>query len=105
MKALTSQVIRSALRADETVRHDQYDAVLSMLTERAPRYWSYAAKPLLVTQAEAARILSVSTVTLYRMVKEGKLKPVMIRGARRYRWEDLERIAKGEDAVDVGIEG
>jgi len=40
---------------------------------------------LLVTQSDAARMLSLSRVTIYRLVKAGELHPVMVRGARRTR--------------------
>ena len=51
---------------------------------------------LLVTQAETARLLSVSRFTIFRMAKEGQLHPVKIRGAVRYRLSELEQLANGE---------
>jgi len=51
---------------------------------------------LLYDGAEAARLISVSTQTLWRMVQAGTIKPVKIRGSTRYRRSDLERLAAGE---------
>lgn len=47
----------------------------------------------LLTINEAARILSVSKMTLYRWDKAGVLKKVEIGGKRRHRKTDLERLA------------
>ena len=48
-------------------------------------------KPVrLMTPDEAAGFLSVSTRTLKRLVAEGELGAVKIRGSMRFRLEDLE---------------
>ena len=44
----------------------------------------------LLTPDEAASFLSVSTRTLKRIVAEGKLDAIKIRGSMRFRLEDLE---------------
>lgn len=51
---------------------------------------------MLYSGAEAARMLSISTMSLWRMVKSGTLKPVKIRGSTRYRRTDLEALAQGK---------
>ena len=84
MKRTTSQMIRLAMIGDEEIRKDQADAVMGILNERDVGHTCFRAAPILVTQAEAARLLSVSRITIYRMVTEGKLKPVMILGAKGY---------------------
>ena len=47
----------------------------------------------LLTIDEAAKLLSVSKMTLYRWDKNGYLKKVEIGGKRRYRKSDIERLA------------
>ena len=48
-------------------------------------------KPVrLMTPNEAANFLSVSTRTLKRLVAEGKLGAVKIRGSMRFKLKDLE---------------
>lgn len=53
------------------------------------------AEPLLATQAQAARILSCSRFTVRRLVEDGKLHPVNIRGLVRYRISELRHLAEG----------
>lgn len=55
-------------------------------------------QPALLTPAEAAAALRVSTSTLKGWVRNGKLQAVVLPGGghRRYRREDIERIAAGE---------
>jgi excisionase family DNA binding protein len=49
-------------------------------------------KPVrLMTPDEAASFLSVSTRTLKRLVAEGALGAVKIRGSMRFRLQDLEK--------------
>jgi excisionase family DNA binding protein len=95
MKKSTSQIIRVVLSADETVGPHQIDAVLSILTERPPRNPDNRPLPLLMTQAEVARMLNVSRFAIHRMVKDGELHAVSIRGAMRYRREEVIRLAMG----------
>ena len=47
----------------------------------------------LLTIDEAAKLLSVSKMTLYRWDQNGILKKVEIGGYRRYRKSDIERLA------------
>src|SRR5438445_8533243 len=49
--------------------------------------------PLLVNQATAAKLLSVSRFTIRRLVAEGRLHPVKVREAVRYSREELEKLA------------
>ena len=59
----------------------------------------------LLTINEAAKILSVSKMTLYRWDKAGVLKKVEIGGKRRYRKTDVERLVgfRLEEDVDTDI--
>ena len=50
-------------------------------------------EPLLATQAQAARALSCSRFTIRRLVKDGVLHPVSIRGLVRYRYSELRALA------------
>ena len=52
-----------------------------------------ASSDQLISVDEAARLLSVSKMTLYRWDKSGILKKVEIGGKRRYRKGDIERLA------------
>lgn len=52
-----------------------------------------ASSDQLLTIDEAARLLSVSKMTLYRWDLNGILKKVEIGGKRRYRKSDIDRLA------------
>jgi len=54
----------------------------------------------LLTQAEAAKRLNVSTTSIWRLIKEGRLEVVNVRGRRRVRLSSLIRYSQGE--VDDG---
>lgn len=50
----------------------------------------------LLTQAEAAKRLNVSTTSIWRLIKEGRLQVVDVRGRRRVRLSSLIRYSQGE---------
>ena len=50
---------------------------------------------LVVSQAQAGRMLSCSRFTIRNMVKDGTLHPVKIRGVFRYRCSELRALAQG----------
>lgn len=54
---------------------------------------------LLVNQAEAARILSVSKCTVWRMVKSGVLHPVKLLGAVRYPVAQLRQLSSSVEVA------
>lgn len=48
---------------------------------------------LLVNQATAARMLAVSRFTVRRLVSDGQLHPVLVRGAVRYPIDQIQQLA------------
>ena len=52
---------------------------------------------LLITQAEAGRLLQCSRWTVRRLTAQGSLKPVRVLGLLRYRREDVLKLAQGSD--------
>lgn len=50
----------------------------------------------LITKKMAADRLSVSTRTIDRMVAEGALEKIFVRGSVRFRERDIEAIVEGE---------
>jgi len=56
--------------------------------------------PLLVTQKQAAELLSVSRVTIWRMAKDGVLNPVeILPGTWRYPLNEITRLAQAGTAA------
>jgi excisionase family DNA binding protein len=45
----------------------------------------------LLTAVEVARLLNISRAFAYQLMKRGKIRTVLIEGARRVRPEDLQR--------------
>jgi hypothetical protein len=86
-----NKITTAAIKADASLPSDRKEAALQFLRGQTdsllPRF--------LVSQAEAARALSVSRLTIWRLVRDGILHPVCIRGARRYRVEELQVVARG----------
>ncbi len=93
MKTETRKAIRAVMATDDTISADELQRASKLLLGREA---IEAGRPLLLTQADAARLLGVSRITVYRMVKAGDVVPVKVRGAVRYRRSDLESIAKGQ---------
>ncbi len=92
----TKQIILAAGRA-AGVPLDLIHAGLSIMdgSGSMPR----ATPTLLVNQATAARLLSVSRFTIRRLVAEGRLHPVRVRGAVRYSRAELEGLASGTSSL------
>lgn len=57
---------------------------------------SVEAKSGLATANEAVAFLSLSRSTLWRLERQGIIKPVRIGRALRFRWSDLMHLAGGE---------
>ena len=51
---------------------------------------------LLATQAQATKALSCSRFTIRRLVEDGLLYPVHIRGLVRYRYSEIRTLAEGD---------
>jgi len=70
---------------------DRIHAGLALMEDRDPP--KPQPLPLLVNQATAAKLLSVSRFTIRRLVAEGKLHPVKLREAVRYSCCEIEKLA------------
>jgi excisionase family DNA binding protein len=53
-----------------------------------------AVEPLLVDTVQAARMLSLHRNTIYRLVREGKLRAVKVYRDYRFSLSELERFAR-----------
>lgn len=94
MKPATRQMIELALAGDETVEPAMRDCVSAALTGNLPAPGTRDDAPLLLTMTDAAKVLGVSRVTLWRVVREGVLRPVEIMpGIYRIRREDPVRLS------------
>ena len=94
MKKSTCRIVMAALAADETVENDQRAAAIAVLRERTT---AKTPMPLLLTQAQVARLLGVSRYTVWRMTKEGQLPRVLVMASMRYRRSDIEDLVAGKN--------
>jgi excisionase family DNA binding protein len=88
MNAYTRTICIAALEADPTVSSQQIAEVLTARSKGPANK-----EVLLVNQTEAARMLGVSRFTIRRLVQDGVIEPVRIKGLVRYRGE-LQEVGK-----------
>lgn len=93
MNRPSRQIIVTAARAAGVPLDLIQAGLATMEGERSP---APASTSILVNQATAARLLSVSRFTIRRIVAEGILHPVRVRGAIRYSRAELEAVARGQ---------
>ena len=84
----TYQIIKSVLDADDNINDTVRSALVSLLRNpiTAPRPSN------LLTQKEACQEFRCSRQTLWRLVKSGQLHPVHIRGLRRFKRAEIEKL-------------
>jgi len=92
MNRQTRQLIQAMSHAAGIAR-ERIEAGIAVMEGKVVH--SAVTHPILVNQATAARLLSVSRFTVRRMAAEGQLRSVCIRGAVRYSREEIERLARG----------
>jgi len=51
-------------------------------------------RPLLVTSADAARVLAIGRTTLYELVKSGELTPIHLRRCVRFSMHEIECLVR-----------
>jgi len=75
------------------------DRILDGKAERAPEP---PKGPLLMMIKDAAVLLGVHRATIWRLLRAGRLEPVVLLGAVRVRRADVEGIAAGHRPADAG---
>ena len=83
---MSADVLREILTAPAKVKARALDAAAAALRG--------APSPIAMTQADVGRALSCSRFTIRRLVKDGALKPVHLRGLVRYPREQVEALVK-----------
>ena len=97
MKSSLEHLASLWLAADPGARRAAVAALERKPEPRAPAT-EPGDRPMLLSQRDAARLLGLSRQTIFRWSRVGILSPVVIAGVRRYRYADLEKLAKGESA-------
>jgi len=97
----TSQAILATVLSTDTslsaAERGTVERLIAGQTDSLNRFPTDEADRLLVTQKAAADLLSVSRVTIWRMSRDGALRPVeVLPGTWRYRLDEIEKIARSE---------
>jgi len=83
-----------------TVSPEQLQAIDGILESRIQEKPMAASGPLLMGMSASAKLLGVSRVTLWRMIKGGLLQKIeILPGTFRIRRADLEALAAGQKKV------
>ena len=90
MKPSTRKILKLLLEFDETVTEQQKHNVFSILFNCPEQLTE---PPILLTQSQVAILLGVSRWTVRNLTMEGKIRTVSIRGAKRYRREEIDKVA------------
>ena len=97
----TSQAILATVLSTDTslsaAERCRVERLIAGQTDTPDRFPADYADRLLVTQKAAADLLSVSRITIWRMTRDGALRPVeVLPGTWRYRLDEIEKIAHRE---------
>lgn len=74
-------------------------SIFSVMQAEADRQATEKVKEYLLTPEEAAELLKVSNVTLWRWNKSNYLTPVYVGGKKRYRNSDIAKIIEKGDCA------
>jgi len=97
MNAAVQKIITAAVRAAKAIdplAAQDFDDALAAVSGK-PR--EKKPEALLLTQAETGRMLGCSRWTVRNLTKDGRLHPVSLRGARRYRRAEVLALAGEAD--------
>lgn len=93
MQQTTRSILLAALKQDGSFTPSQIAEAMAILAGKSKL--GGESLSLLLTQAQVARLLNCSRWSVKRLVQDGLLKPVKLRGLTRYRRVDIEQLAAG----------
>lgn len=101
MNTTSKAILETVLSTDTSLSSGERETVERLISGKSSFAGGRHTDRLLMTQKEAGAMLSVSRVTIWRMTRDGALKPVeVLPGTWRYRFEEIATIAAG-DAMAV----
>ncbi len=105
MNSTSISLLQTITSTDGTLTQQQRATLTSLIEGRTAPLLTRDA-PLLLNHNNAAKLLGISRVTLWRMTKSGYFRPVeILPGTFRYRYEEVEAVARlGKDAVPMRSE-
>ena len=94
MNATSITLLQTVASTDSSLSFEQRATLQDLIVGRAESR-SASGQPFLLTQKDAARMLGISRVTLWRMTKDGRFSPVeILPGTFRYRFEEVEAFTR-----------
>jgi len=102
MNTTTISLLQTITSTDGTLTAQQRATLRDLIEGRAATRLT-ADAPLLLNCKQAAKLLGISRVTLWRMTKAGYFLPVeILPGTSRYRYEEVEAISRlGKNARPI----
>jgi predicted DNA-binding transcriptional regulator AlpA len=92
MNATSLSLLQTITTTDNSLSLEQRSVLQELIAGRLPTR-SRSNQPLLLTQKDTAKLLSISRVTLWRMTKDGIFNPVeILPGTFRYRTDEIESV-------------
>lgn len=109
MNASVYRIIETALELDQTLEDGDREAILAVCRRPHvhPADQAAAMPAQLLTLRQVGELFQISRTTIWRMTREGHLKPLVIGGVTRFRREDVDqliatRIANGPAVRKTG---
>ena len=96
MNSTSRAIIGTLISSDDALSADEKRVLKQLMDGIIPIgiHSEPAGEALLLTQKEAAKALSVSRVTIWRLVREGALKPIeLLPGTLRYSFVEIASLA------------
>lgn len=97
MQQTTRSIIIAALKQDGSFAQEQIAETIAKLDHKTR--FGNDPPPLLLSQAQTARLLSCSRWSVKRLTDSGFLHPIRLRGLIRYKRTDIEQLL--ENGTDV----
>ena len=98
MHSITRSILQSLALSDSSLSASEQRALARLIegkTNESSPSSRNSDDPILVTQAQAAKLLGLSRVTVWRMAKEGMLHPIeILPGSFRYAYEEIAGLAR-----------
>lgn len=108
MNATSRAILQSVVTTDaalSALERGALQRVLEGLFESAETTTRASDAPLLLTQKDAAKLLSVSRVTVWRLTRDQVLHPVeILPGTWRYAYDEIAKLARvGADRLIAAV--
>jgi len=96
MTPTTQAILSSVATSDPSLSRGERATLQRLVSGQTDTPAAATNGPVLLNQKDAARLLGISRITLWRMTKNGIIRPVELSpGNTRYRREDLATLAQG----------